>query len=931
MVHKHLSLRPVPALFALGTLLSVPAFSQSTQRCGSDEMNRAAFQAHPDLAAKRALLEQMTKDYLATHPGEAKSGEYDYIVPMVFHIVHLYGEENISDAQVYDQMRILNEDFQKRNSDTTDVVEAFQDLIGDARIEFRLATKDMLGNCSNGIERHASIETFVGDDGSKLAAWARNRVLNIWVVSSMRPGVAGYAFYPSAVDNPLTARRDGIAVLHDFVGKIGTASNSDGRTLTHEVGHWINLAHTWGDTNDPTVECGDDGVEDTPDTEGHESCNLFSTACSVTSIVSTRAFSLVDVGATGTTDPAGTVELADGSDSTALELGAVAAEGVASEPVLDSAFAFAQWGTGAVDGETTFGNLTGAINTAQYYEFVVTPLPGKVMNLTNIKFKVARSATGPRTFAVRSSTANFSSNLTSVVSPSNANLVTVTPNIFFFPNDAVTTNISGPTVTVSGAANSTQPITFRIYAWNAEDADGYFKIDDLSVEGTFGTIENVQNYMEYAFCAHMFTEGQVARMRAALENGQADRNNLWSEGNLSLTGTSDATQQLCAPQADFHALIGASISSKRAAKDGAFLACFGDDVQFVDNSTNGEVDTWLWNFPGGDPASSTLQNPIVSYNTGGWKSATLTVGNELGSSTKTLDYAVLVSDSWPDVNAEQYYENFEAANAPQFWINYNWDNNGTRWERYTGAGFSGNHSMRLNAGFRDPLEFIDPAGDNDFDDLVTPRYDLSDVEDVTVSFRYAYATQGIDQPDFDVVTERLQLLSSEDCGRLWTVRETIEGTDLVTEGISDGNYVPANPSAWRQVVVDLPSTLEDEPNVRFALRYYSSTVSSNLYIDDFQLSGVGVGIADNETHGVPGLSIQPNPASASVDIIYAATQANPTISLLDLSGRVLFTRSNNPMQGKLTLTREELRLANGAYLVSISTSGATTTRRLVLN
>ncbi|MBL4755085.1 MAG: hypothetical protein JKY52_16000, partial [Flavobacteriales bacterium] len=138
-------------------------------------------------------------------------------------------------------MNVLNEDFRLWNSDTAEVTQAFQPVLGKAMIEFRLAQIDPFGNPTIGIDRIVSTETNVGDDGSKLNPWPRSKYLNIWVVRTI-PNAAAYAYLPSSVAPGFNSLIDGIITRYTVVGK-------GERTLTHEVGHWINLMHVWGPGN----------------------------------------------------------------------------------------------------------------------------------------------------------------------------------------------------------------------------------------------------------------------------------------------------------------------------------------------------------------------------------------------------------------------------------------------------------------------------------------------------------------------------------------------------------------------------------------------------------------------------------------------------------------------------------------------------------
>ncbi len=225
------------------------------------------------IAAEDAALEEFTRNY---PEGERST----YTIPVVFHIIHNYGPENITDEQVYDAMRLLNEDFNKQNPDWPNVRPEFLNLVADVSIEFRLARKDPSGACTKGITRTVSALTNDGTQTMKdLIQWPRNKYLNVWVAASA-DGAAGYTLTPSGAQ--FFSAADGIVMEHGYVGAIGTGSASRSRALTHEVGHWINLEHTWGTSNTPALasNCnGDDGVSDTPNTIGWLTCNLNGATC----------------------------------------------------------------------------------------------------------------------------------------------------------------------------------------------------------------------------------------------------------------------------------------------------------------------------------------------------------------------------------------------------------------------------------------------------------------------------------------------------------------------------------------------------------------------------------------------------------------------------------------------------------------------------
>ena len=262
-----------PILF-LFTLFCAGAFAQEEKHCYTTEIYNGRIQQHPELLQTQSALENFTAQYTAQHAHE-RSGTV-LIIPIVFHIIHNYGSENISEAQVYDQVRILNEDFRKLSYDTASIVPVFKPIASDCEIEFRLATIDPNGNCTNGIDRIQSTLTYNADDNSKLNPWPSNQYLNVWTVATLGwGGAAAYAYYPGTA--PPGA--DGVIALNGYIGSIGTGTLGRSRVLTHEIGHCMNLAHVWGSTNNPGVACGDDGVNDTPITEGWVSCNLNGSIC----------------------------------------------------------------------------------------------------------------------------------------------------------------------------------------------------------------------------------------------------------------------------------------------------------------------------------------------------------------------------------------------------------------------------------------------------------------------------------------------------------------------------------------------------------------------------------------------------------------------------------------------------------------------------
>lgn len=267
---------------AIFTAVGCVCYAQSQPKvCGTTEMYEQAVKNDPAYLERQADLEKFSQ-WRSSNTANSQSQVPLYTIPVVFHIIHDYGDENISKAQVLDAMRLINESFQKLSADTGDVIPDFQSIFADCEIEFRLAQLDPNGNCTDGITRSQSPLTFdAGDNVKNVIRWPHNQYLNIWVVDNIASGAAGYAYYPGA-----SSQIDGIVILHDYSASIGTAPGStyNSRALSHEIGHYLNLMHTWGNSNtpgDPGNCFIDDNVSDTPLTIGisNFSCNLAQATC----------------------------------------------------------------------------------------------------------------------------------------------------------------------------------------------------------------------------------------------------------------------------------------------------------------------------------------------------------------------------------------------------------------------------------------------------------------------------------------------------------------------------------------------------------------------------------------------------------------------------------------------------------------------------
>lgn len=243
--------------------------AQSQHGCIADEYYKKQMQNNSEFKKNQEALELFTQEFTKNSSAAKSATASLYIIPVVFHVIHTGGAGNISDAQIIDQVQILNKEFPRQQADTVLTPAAFKSAAAAFNVEFRLATIDPNGNCTNGIKRvynsisNCSVDE---DDPKSLSYWPSNKYLNIWLVQSMHYagqsgcGGGGYATFPGGL-----ATVDGINIRGDLISNIGTAAtnsswgNFKGRYLIHELGHWFNLRHIWGDAN-----CGNDLVADTP-------------------------------------------------------------------------------------------------------------------------------------------------------------------------------------------------------------------------------------------------------------------------------------------------------------------------------------------------------------------------------------------------------------------------------------------------------------------------------------------------------------------------------------------------------------------------------------------------------------------------------------------------------------------------------------------
>ena len=264
----------------LALLLAVLAVGalHAQRNCGSMEYLESQIQEDPKREAKMEAIERHLEEL-----DEAGTRAVNGVVtiPVVVHVIYNNSTENISDAQIMSQITVLNDDFRRTNNDADNT----WSQASDTEIEFCMASTDPNGNPTNGITRTSTSGTAFGtNDQMKFTAnggkdaWPADQYLNMWVCD-ISGGILGYAQFPGG-----SAATDGVVMDYQYFGTIGTATAPFDlcRTATHEVGHWLNLRHIWGDGN-----CNvDDFVSDTPTSDAaNYGCAVGHVSCSSTDMV----------------------------------------------------------------------------------------------------------------------------------------------------------------------------------------------------------------------------------------------------------------------------------------------------------------------------------------------------------------------------------------------------------------------------------------------------------------------------------------------------------------------------------------------------------------------------------------------------------------------------------------------------------------------
>jgi hypothetical protein len=233
---------------AIALLTVLTAFG--SRKCASMEVLQAQIQADPSRGSRLQEIEAFNEEF-ANRPDNMRLVNGVYEIPVVVNVVYKTTAQNISDAQIASQIDALNKDYNATNADLSKVPSNFQSVkAGNTNIRFVL---------SKVVRKVTTKTSWTTNDAVKkstgITPTTPTTSLNIWVCN-LSGGILGYAQFPGGA-----SATDGVVIDDNAFGTTGTVSApfNKGRTATHEIGHWLNLRHIWGDAN-----CGNDQVSDTP-------------------------------------------------------------------------------------------------------------------------------------------------------------------------------------------------------------------------------------------------------------------------------------------------------------------------------------------------------------------------------------------------------------------------------------------------------------------------------------------------------------------------------------------------------------------------------------------------------------------------------------------------------------------------------------------
>lgn len=607
----------------------------------------------------------------------------------------------------------------------------------------------------------------------------------------------------------------------------------------------------------------------------------------------------------------GIVDLTPVPTAVGATFGSFSATGTPANPNATGRFSFTDWATGATASSDVYTAHTGIINTAEYYQVTISPVTPYTISLTDLTFKIQRSGTGVRTYAVRSSIDGFTTNLSGSINPLNPNLSVQLGDIFYWNFDVTTSGQDGSTVTLGGLnyTNLSSPVTFRFYGWNTEGIGGTFSIDNVTINGSSAAPATLMAN----FTADSVCNGDSTVFTNTTSGPNPTISNVWNFGDGSPLSTATNPSHLYSAPGNYEVSLtvidnmadtssytdSITVYALPVADFSAPDGCPGI-IPFTDLSTSsdGTISSFLWNF--GDPASgtnnmATIQNPVHTYATSGTYAVTQIVNSSLGCTNTLVDSVTIFPFPVASFSAPapicgelaQFYDSSTVLNETI---------SGWMWDFGDAATGASNFSSAQN-----PMHVFSSQGSFTVTEIV---YSSNGCADTTTLMISNY-----------IVTGSLPFIQTGD---------SVYFSGFATGGSSPYTYLLDLGAGGGPTITT--------PNYSYV--YPDGTYTACLYVWDnngcsdttcatFTIMTVGVSTNNNSSS----IRIFPNPSRDGLFILNIENSAKANITVYNIIGKNIVIKEVSEGKNTIDLSGE----ANGSYFVTIQTDKEVITKKIIIN